>query len=303
MAYSAQSMYHPAVAPDTGEGMARGIMGLGQGLAGGISQAGANYRSDQRRAEDRQWQVADREAGWAHDDALWNRKTARDDIEYNREKADKDAERKRREDAELNGATGMMAAFLHVPGFMTDAEIAAVGKMDPKAMKGYLAAKGEMLGEFYQNQKRDQERQGKLQSEWQDVTPEGSGTKFYRNNYTGEDRQASPAEGSAQPSMEELRALGFEPKSASVGGVKFERPDPAKRREGAAIYTDRDTFKGFAQLPDNYVLDETGKPVALPPGVDRIAYKEMQARKSKGSAPASSTATGARLKSLIQGIQ
>jgi hypothetical protein len=104
--FNGRSLYNPSVGPDTGEGFARGILTAGAAIAGGIQERRQTKRQDSMRAEERQWQLDDREASWNREESTYKRR--RGDA-----KSDRESERAYSEGQEISESAGMLAALEH----------------------------------------------------------------------------------------------------------------------------------------------------------------------------------------------
>ncbi len=143
-AFNAQSFYHPSVAPDTGEGWARGISTFGSGIASGISKYKETKRDDAQRAESRQWQLQDRQSGYDHESTAYE-KRRRDAL------SDDDRQRSLEEDAMKDDVYGHAAAIRATYG-MDDATTEALKGMKPRAAKEFLNEFGKKKFQEFKDQ-------------------------------------------------------------------------------------------------------------------------------------------------------
>lgn len=284
-------------------GMARGIMAAGQGIAAGITGLSNRRHEDQQRQQNRQWDIEDRDFQAAQQENLWTRREQAAEADRAAEKAAKEQERNAKREAEENATLGRMAGLASAaPELFSAEELKTYGRMNPAQLRGVLKVKEVMLGEYL----KEEHAKKKAESDRR--------TYPLADPATGQPVPGVAMTGNGQvlrygqedvPDMEALRAMGMRPTKAKINGMEF-AADPPPDKPAVPIYTDKGTLKSFEPLPDGWVIDENGKPMPLPEGVSRLAWREMQAQKRRGgngSAPASSTNRLNELNSRLQGIQ
>lgn len=142
--FNARSFYDPAVSPDTGEGLARGISAFGSAIAGGIQQRGENKRADAQRAESRTWQVSDRQAGWDHEAQTYQQR--RGDA-----KADAAERRAMEEQGMRDQVAGKALAMTQAYG-MDPRVVETLAGMDPDKANAFLDTYGGKHMAAYRNE-------------------------------------------------------------------------------------------------------------------------------------------------------
>lgn len=230
--YSPANLYQPRVTPDT-SGVSGGIAQVGSAFAGALNTHSQNVRTDERNAELRNQQLADREQLYMRQDSIYARGRSdelsdrgalwdRQDGIMAQGKADAKTQKEQEELRELAASAGAVAALAQ-SGYLTADQLAFYDSVPDKQKSGVA----EQLIKFggFNAATRAQERQAEA------ARAKSRETYVIPNPLTGEPHQGHFMTGNGQtlpvyqakpevPVMtpEQMQQFGLELQGASING-------------------------------------------------------------------------------------